>query len=129
MRAVHPSDRPAGGITRASALPAVALHAAPPTVRAPSATAAPAPAASTAGDWLHLLAPLRSRAARVLAFDAAVLGALLSFVTELLALGAGPAAVDGGRAMLLAALLLTAGWVRVLGADVRRLFTLLRRWR
>lgn len=119
------------GIVRASALPALALTEAQtvapvtaPIARPQRAVTPPAPAG-----WLRRLAPLRSRVVRVLAFDAAVLGALLSFVTELLALGAGQAAIEGGRAMLLSALLLTTCWLFVLSADVRRLFTLVRRWR
>lgn len=136
MRAGSTEETRARGIVRASALPAVALTAAPPLtpIRPPTAQSQPVAtqqeaAAPQSAAWPRRLAPLRSRVVRMLAFDAAVLGALLSFVTELVVLGAGQAAIEGGRAMLLSALLLTTCWLFVLSADVRRLLTLVRRWR
>lgn len=124
MPAATTHDAPSTGIVRASALPPLALRPSPPLARWQPAVPHPPAAEPPARRWPHLLAPLGSRAMRVLAFDAVVLGALLSFVTDLLALGTS----DGGRGMLLAALLLTSCWIRVLAADLRRLLTLLRRW-
>lgn len=126
MLAANTPETSPRGIVRASALPPLALQPEPPRPRVRPAVVTPPRTAGKDGR-LRLFAALRSRSMRVFAFDAAVLGALLSFVTELLALG--PALIDGGRAMLLAALVLTACWVVVLGADLRRLLTLLRRWR
>lgn len=74
-----------------------------------------------------MLAPLATPMAAAVAFDAALLGTIASFLTNLLDSPGARAASDSGT-MIFAATALGAWCGGVFARDLQRLFKLIRRW-